>query len=699
MAIITALVVALILAAGFGIAGKELYWKFRYVTAGRNDKRADFDNLGERATGFAKYVLGQARTLRELGGMFHFFIFWGFIVVQTETLELFVRAFWPAFRWKMIMGETLYHGMIYVQDTFTVLVFAAVIAAIIRRFVIKPDHTTRSADAAIILGLEVLLIVSRYLMHMFEFASMTPEQIGWDPAYTPVSTALTGLLGGVNAHPEGSALNGLYHMIGVFWMIVHIGTVAFFAYWISTGGKHIHLIGATSNVFFRKLDPKGMVYPMPQVVAQFAEDAEEDADFEYFGVQKMEDLSWKQLLDTYACTECARCEHYCPAFNTGKELNPMMIIQKLKAHVKDKGQKVIREGGEMDEEAATLAGGVISVEELFACTTCGACVANCPVFIEHVDTIIDLRRYLVLNEVHLPTELSRTFRNIDNASNPWGISSSKRADWADGLDIPIMGELDLETERPEYLFFVGCAGSFDDRQKKVTKAMAEILKAAGVTYAILGPEEGCTGDAARRAGNEYTYWAAASANVEVFNTYGVTKVITTCPHCFHTIGKEYPQLGGNYEVVHHTKLLNDLLAAGKLKLKSNGTKKYTYHDSCYIGRWNEDYSNPREALKQVPGIEIAEMEWNERKALCCGAGGAQMWMEEHQGKRVNQHRADMALRTEAEGLIVNCPFCMTMLSDGLKAREASYQPLDLAEVVAQALITEGGSSLAEDAAE
>ena len=695
MQLFTAIAVALILVTGFGIAGREIYWKLRYVVAGRNDKRADFDDLGDRALGFGKYVLGQARTIRELGGIFHFFIFWGFIVAQTETMELFVRAFWPDFRLSMLLGQTLYNGLLWVQDWFTLLVLLAVTAAIIRRFVVKPDHTTRSFDAAVILGLEVLLIASKFVMHAFKFAVHAPER---SETFMPISHFLASLNGGVNS-AAGTPNEGTFLTIGYLAMIVHIATVAFFAYWISTGGKHIHLVGATSNVFFRKLDPRGAIYPMPQVVAQFAEDAEEDEDFEYFGVQKMEDLSWKQLLDTYACTECARCEHYCPAFNTGKELNPMMIVQKLKAHVKEKGQKVIREGGEMDEEAATLAGGVITVEELFACTTCGACVSNCPVFIEHVDTIVDLRRYLVLNEVHLPTELSRTFRNIDNASNPWGISSSKRGDWAEGLDIPILGELDLETERPEYLFFVGCAGSFDDRQKKVTKAMAEILKAAGVSYAILGPEEGCTGDAARRAGNEYTYWAAASANVEVFNTYGVTKIITTCPHCFHTIGKEYPQLGGNYEVVHHTKLLNDLLSAGKLKLKNNGAKKYTYHDSCYIGRWNEDYSNPREALKQVPGIQLAEMEWNERKALCCGAGGAQMWMEEHQGKRINQHRADMALRTEAEGLIVNCPFCMTMLSDGLKAREASYQPLDLAEVVAAALVTEGGASVAEDAAE
>ena len=282
----------------------------------------------------------------------------------------------------------------------------------------------------------------------------------------------------------------------------------------------------------------------------------------------------------------------------------------------------------------------------------------------------------------MPAELGRTFKNIENNSNPWGVSNSKRADWAEGLDIPVLSELD---HIPEYLFWVGCAGSFDDRQKQVTRAMAKILSAAGVDYAILGPEEKCTGDAARRLGNEYVYYAQATENVETLNGYGVKKIITTCPHCFHTIGKEYPQLGGNYEVLHHTKLLNNLLREGRLSLRDAGRRRYTYHDSCYIGRWNSDYNNPREALAQVPGVELKEMSWNRRKALCCGAGGGQMWMEEHQGKRVNTHRTDMAIETAAEAVVVNCPFCMTMLSDGLKARESDIRAWDLAEVVADNL--------------
>jgi len=683
MTIFTAVAVAIILIAGFGIAGYELFWKLRYVVTGVNDGRANFDDLGERAAGFMKYVFGQARTIREVNGMFHFFVFWGFVVLQTATIEFFVRGFAPSFNFGMLIGRPAYNGMLFVQDIFHVLVLIAVIFMIIRRFVVRPDHTTQTVDGAVILGLELLLVITAYLAHGFELAYFDPETLAFDAAAMPVSLAVSQIFGGQPA--PGTTGPDAFYILHLIFYLGFLATVAFFAYWIATGGKHIHLIGATSNVFFRKLEPKGSLYPIDL----------ENEEAEYFGASKMEDLSWKQLLDAYACTECARCEHYCPAFNTGKELNPMMIVQKIKAHLKEKGQKVYRKGEE--DDYAPLAGGIISKEELNACTTCGACVQNCPVFIEHVDTIIDMRRYLVLTEADMPAEWSRTFRSIENASNPWGISNSKRADWAEGLDIPLMSELGGRV--PDYLFYVGCAGSFDDRQKKVTKSLVKILKAANVDFAILGPEEGCTGDAPRRAGNEYLYWMCATQNIETLNNYKITKIITSCPHCFHTIGKEYPQLGGNYEVVHHTKVLNELLRENRLTLRDDGARTYTYHDSCYIGRWDNDYSNPREALGQVPGLEIVEMAWNKRQALCCGAGGARMWMEEHEGKRVNQARADMALETKAEGLVVNCPFCMTMLTDGLAARDAAFHPVDLAEVIADSLVVDSQPVDPGDAAE
>lgn len=675
-----AIVLAVAFGVGFYFAGQTVYWLFRYLTLGQTDKRTRLDDLKPRLTGFATLVGGQTRVVREPAGMLHFFVFWGFLMLQIETFEYMIRGFFPSFRFSMLLGELGYNGLLLAQDIAGAVVLTAVTMLFIRRFIIKPDHAIRTTEAAVILIGIGGLMVTKFLFHGSELVSVPTAELGWTPSYTPFASLTAGLLGGI-----GSSLGSEgFHLLSQAMFLCHLGIVIFFANYIPLG-KHLHLLGAMPNVFFRKLEPNGALYPIDL----------ENENAEYFGAMKLEDLSWKQLLDTYACTECARCEHYCPAFNTGKELNPMQIIHKLKDHIKDKGKIVLREG-KKDHEFPVLAGGIISKEELMACTTCGACVANCPVNIEHVDTIIDMRRYIVLTESDVSPEVSRTFKNMERTQNPWGVPNRTRAEWAEGLDIPLMSELETP---PEYLFWVGCAGSFDDRQKKVTQAMAKILKRAGVSFAILGPEEQCTGDAARRIGNEYLYNAMATANVEVLNTYKVTKIITTCPHCFHTIGKEYPQVGGHYEVIHHTKLLNDLIRERKVTLTANGPKKYVYHDSCYIGRWNEDYSNPRQALAQVPGAELKEMEWNQRKALCCGAGGGRMWMEEHAGKRVNVHRSDMAIAAGGDAVVVNCPFCMTMLSDGLKARDNEMPTLDLAEVVAESLTRATAAAQPSDAAE
>lgn len=678
--IIQAIVLAIAFGAGFYFAGQTVYWLYRYLTLGQTDKRTRLDDLQPRLTGFAKLVGGQARVIREPAGMLHFFVFWGFLMLQIETFEYMIRGFFDGFRFSMILGETGYNGLLLAQDIAGAVVLTAVTMLFIRRFVIKPDHAIRTTEAAVILLGIGGLMVTKFLFHGSELVSVPLEKLGWTPSFTPFALVTANLLGGVGSNID----SGGFHILSKSMFLAHLGIVVFFANYIPRG-KHLHLLGAMPNVFFRKLEPNGALYPIDL----------ENENAEYFGASKLEDLSWKQLLDTYACTECGRCEHYCPAFNTGKELNPMQIIHKLKDHIKDKGNIVLREG-KKDHEFPVLAGGIISKEELMACTTCGACVANCPVNIEHVDTIIDMRRYIVLTESDVSPEVSRTFKNMERTQNPWGVPNRTRAEWAEGLDIPLMSELETP---PEYLFWVGCAGSFDDRQKKVTQAMAKILKRAGVSFAILGPEEQCTGDAARRIGNEYLYHAMATANVEVLNAYKVTKIITTCPHCFHTIGKEYPQVGGHYEVIHHTKLLNDLIRERKVTLTANGSKKYVYHDSCYIGRWNDDYSNPREALAQVPGAELKEMEWNQRKALCCGAGGGRMWMEEHTGKRVNVHRSDMAIAAGGDAVVVNCPFCMTMLSDGLKARDNETPTLDLAEVVAASLPNVAAAVQPSDAAE
>ncbi|MEL6177677.1 MAG: heterodisulfide reductase-related iron-sulfur binding cluster [Myxococcota bacterium] len=642
--------------------------------------------IGERVKSFLVYVLGQARVVSEPAGILHFFIFWGFLVLQLETIEYFIRGFYWKFHFSWIFGESLYNASLFVQDVIGFAVFVAITIAAFRRYVLRPKHSLPSADAAVILGLIGGLMVTKFIANGAEIAFMPVETLGHNPYWTPFALGTSYLLADGPASSIGSGSMWFFYNLG-YWL--HIGIVIFFLNYIPFG-KHLHLLGAMPNVFFRKLEPVGALYPIDM----------NDESITKYGVSELEDLTWKQLLDTYACTECGRCEHYCPAYNTGKPLNPMSIVHNIKEHAREKGYLVHQKGyspgdnlegvdtyaTELNGDIPSLVGGVITREEIWACTTCGACVGNCPVLIEHVDTILDMRRFLTMMESDLSPEVVRTFRNIENNSNPWGISSSYRGDWTEGLGIPHLR--DLNGAPVDYLFFVGCAGSFDDRQKKVSQALGRILKEAGVSFAILGGEERCTGDPVRRLGNEYLYQTLAQQNVDTLNRYNVTRIITSCPHCFHTIGKEYPQLGGNYEVLHHTEVIADLLRTGRIKMSPGAGEKITYHDSCYIGRWAEIYDAPREIIDAIPGVTRSEMALSHKRSFCCGAGGGQMWMEEDLGKRVNIERTDQALETEPDMVAVACPFCMTMFDDGLKNRDADHVKLvDLAEIVDQHLIT------------
>ncbi len=678
-------VMAILLAGAFGLFSHTLFNLARNVWMGRKEPIPI--SLSQRIGSFLKYVIGQGRVILEPAGVAHLFIFWGFLVLQLETVEYFIRGFYWPFHFSAIFGVTAYQAMLFAQDIAGFLVFAAIVFAAVRRYAVRPRHAMASLDAAIILGLIGMLMVTKFIANAAEVAMIPAEHLGHNPQWTPVTLGVSYMMAGGPASGVGSTGLEVAYQVG-YWS--HIAIVLFFLNYVPFG-KHLHVLAAMPNVFFRKLEPKGALYPIDM----------EDEDAEKFGASEVEELTWKQLLDTYACTECGRCEHYCPAYNTGKPLNPMMIVHNLKEHMREKGDRTFRQklgaDAPLGEDAGhithafdtegllpRLVGGVITREELWSCTTCGACVGNCPVFIEHVDTIVDMRRYLVLMESDVSPEVTRTFRNIENSSNPWGISSSYRADWAEGLDIPLMSQLD---EVPEYLFFVGCAGSFDDRQKKVTRSFASVLKQAGVSFAILGGEERCTGDPARRIGNEYLYQMCAKENIATMNKYKVTKIIATCPHCFHTIGKEYPQLGGNYEVVHHTEVLADLLRTGRIKLGGGEGEKITYHDSCYIGRWAGIYDAPRDVIEAMPNVVRGEMALNKRQSFCCGAGGGRMWMEEHYGKRINIERADQALETEPDVVAVACPFCLTMFDDGLKHRGAEGVRLaDLSELVAEKMM-------------
>ena len=674
--IIKALIVGAMILVGFGMAGHTVYWLLRYVKMGK--KEARFDSIGERMRKFLVFVVGQRRVIFEFPGVLHAFIFWGFLILQVETVEYMIRGFAPHFHWSLIIGDSAYNGVLFLQDIFGVLILIAISIAAVRRYLLRPTHAVISMDAAVILALIGGLMVTKFFANGAEIAL---GNFAHDTSWTPVATFFSNLLAEGPRSSTSSGMSAFYH-VNYF---IHIGIVVFFANWIPRG-KHLHLIGAMPNVFFQNFGNKMSALPavdMDEASEKMMD--EEAAETFYLGAKEVEDLTWKQLLDTYACTECGRCEAYCPAFNTGKALNPMMVIHNIKDALKEKGKVVLREGKAPEEcELKPVNGGFVTPDELWACTTCGACVANCPVFIEHVNSIVDMRRYLAFN-AEVPQELANTYRNIEQASNPWGMSNSRRGDWANTMEIPTLKALG---RAPDVLFYVGCAGSFDDRQKRVSTAFAEILIEAGIDFAILGREEKCCGDTARRSGNEYLYWSLATENIETFKKYGVTKIVTTCPHGYNIIKNEYPQLGGHFEVMHHTEFIQELIELNKLSFKPGSHETITYHDSCYLGRWNQVYEAPRAVLSAIPGTQLVEMEKSHRTSMCCGAGGGRMWMEEDAGKRVNVERADQAIATACSTLAIACPFCMTMLDDGLKhrAKEEQIDALDIAEIVAKRMI-------------
>jgi Fe-S oxidoreductase len=407
---------------------------------------------------------------------------------------------------------------------------------------------------------------------------------------------------------------------------------------------------------------------------------------ETFGISKITEFSWKHLLDLYACTECGRCTDICPASSSGKSLKPFDLIHNLREHLLASGNELLgkKEGG----KCPAMIGEVVTEDEIWACTNCMACMEVCPVAIEHIDKITGMRQYKVLMEADFAQELQLTYRNMENNSNPWGIGAHMRADWAKELDVKLLSE-DSDVE---YLYYVGCSGSFDDRGKKTAIAFAKILKAAGISFGILGTEEGCCGDSAMRGGNEYLYQILAQMNIEVMNGYGVKKIITTCPHGYNILKKDYPNFGGNYEVYHHTEILADLITHGKIKLNKPVSGLFTYHDPCFLGRYNGIYDQPRNVLSAIPGMKLVEMERNRDKSFCCGAGGARMWMKEDIGERINDMRTDQAIEVKAEKIAVACPFCLTMMSDGIKDRgmEEKMEALDIAEIVWDAMDMEVG---------
>ena len=458
--------------------------------------------------------------------------------------------------------------------------------------------------------------------------------------------------------------------------------------------KHLHLLGCPFNEYFRNLGQKGELTSIEGLLDEDEDEEEEDEDEELnFGVANIEDYTWKDLLDLYSCAECGRCQEVCPAYNSEKPLSPKKLMIDLKHHLDERGVKLLKlkPKDRPEEEDSLIIGEIIKEDEIWACTTCYACVEYCPIFNEQMPKLIDLRRYMVMAQENFPKEAANFFKNLDNNYNPWPIGFAKRADWAKDLEVKTIKEKKKtkETEKDiEYLYWVGCAGAFDERNKKVSEAMIKILNSANISFAILGKEEKCCGDSARRLGNEYAFQMLAMENIEILNEYNIKKIITQCPHCYNTLKNEYPHFDGNYKVIHHTELIFNLLKARKIKIKGKIDNIMCYHDSCYLGRYNDIYEEPRNILKSLSANgNLKEMELNHNKSFCCGAGGGRMWLEETIGKRINIMRAEQSLEIGAELVATACPYCLTMFEDGFKDKNVeNVSTKDIAELVAEHLI-------------
>lgn len=662
------LVFVVVLAVGVGAFARTVYRLYRYLRLGRPEERRG--NGWERLRAVLVIVLGQRRVLAEPSGITHFFIFWGFIVLAFGTLQFIGEGLSEGFVLPLLSaGSMKYFSLI--QELFAVLVLVAIAWAAYRRYVQRPDRLDANWEAAIILILITALIGTDFIT---EGAAVVASG-GHAAAGAPITTVVSRLLAGLGTTPAAAVI-----VREVFWWM-HVLVLLGFLIYIPRS-KHLHLLAAPFNVFFQTLGPRGALKPLNLNIE------DEDLEDMAFGVSRVEEFSWKQLLDTYACTECGRCQENCPAWLSGKPLSPKKLHQKLRDHLTARGEVLLGaaagvSASEVADEQLPVAliGDVITEEEIWACTTCGACQEVCPVLNEHVGKIVDLRRHLVLMESQYPQAAQATIRNIENSSNPWGLARSARADWAEGLGVKTLAD-----GPGEILYWVGCAGSYDDRNKAVSRAFAELMQAAGVDFRILGSQEACCGDAVRRVGNEYLFQMLAEENIGTLNGAGVKQIVTQCPHCFNTLKNEYPQFGGHFEVLHHSEFIAALLAAGRLKPVRELPQRVVYHDSCYLGRYNGVYAAPREVLVSVPGVTLAEMERSRGRSFCCGAGGGRMWMEE-EGTKISSLRADQALAADPEVIGTACPSCLTMFTDEINARDAGdrVRPLDIAEVVRKAI--------------
>jgi len=621
------------------------------------------DRLDERVKALLTDVLGQSNVRRKvLPGLAHTLIFFGFLAIQPHSLELMVRGVLPGVH-VADLAPGFYGGYLFIADILAFLVLFGLGYGLYRRLVTRPAYLTNGLDARLIIAFIAVIIVTFHLVNAF---LMLPPigGAGFDYGrFLTVSKAFNEILGLENLSPAAGRVT--YET--TYW--IHILTILGFLIYIP-GSKHLHMLAAVPNVFLKPLER-----PKPMIKTDL-----ETEGAQTYGLGRVSDLSWKSVLDLYACTECGRCEEQCPAAMTGKPLSPKRLIHDAKADLLLQSAAII---GRSFEAVTPLVreNSAISGDVIWSCTSCRACEDICPVDIQHLDILLESRKHQVLMEASFPPEMQDAFTNLENQSNPWGFGSDTRGDWAKGLEVPRL----CDRPEPELLFYVGCAGSFDDRGKKISRAMARVLKKAGVDFAILGEEERCNGDLARRSGNEYLAQMMIQENAAVLNRYRPKKILTGCPHCYNTLKNEYPQFGIRFEVLHSTELLQQLFREGRLKTRPGGLEQITFHDSCYLGRWNGLYEAPREVLRALNGGRaLLELRRSGDKGLCCGAGGGRMFMEEKIGKRINAERVDDILASGAGMTAAACPFCITMLRDGLADRGSDIDIMDIVELVDRA---------------
>jgi Fe-S oxidoreductase len=680
------------------VAGRRLWWLYRLARSGQPAPErieAVRSHPGRDAETQATEVFGQRKLLKwTVPGVAHALTFWGFLVLILTIIEAYGDLFSKHFAIPLI-GTWAWVG--FIEDLFAVGVLVGIGTFTVIRLRNNPEREGRrsrfsgshTGAAWLVLG-AIFLVIATLLLYR-------GAQINTGDFPYPRGAFASQLVGHW-LHPLGRGANADLETVFILGQLaVILGFGVFVTY-----SKHLHIVIAPLNVLFaRRPNALGALQPM-RSNGQVLDFEEADPDTDIFGLGKIEDLTWKGMLDLATCTECGRCQSQCPAWATGKPLSPKMLILDLRDHAfakapyllagSDEARAALPEAVRAEAERPLVgdsaAGGVIDPDVLWSCTNCGACVEECPVDIEHIDHITGMRRHQVLIESAFPTEAASMLKNLENKGNPWGMGEDKRLEWISECDFEIPVVDGRIGDDIEYLFWVGCAGALEDRAKKTTKAIAQLLHTAGVTFAVLGPAETCTGDPARRMGNEFVFSMLAQQNVETLNEAGARKIVASCPHCFNTIANEYPQLGGNYEVMHHTQLLARLVEEGKLKPVTPIEEKITYHDPCFLGRHNRVFTPPREIMEQVPGVKTQEMHRCKERGFCCGAGGARMWMEERIGKRINTERIDEALGTDPDTISTGCPYCMVMLGDAIAAKKSSGEAKESLEVidVAQLLV-------------